>query len=117
MVLFSHTKVSAQKSAVWEPVTKDNQNKSIKLSNKESFLSDYKLFRLNSDLLQSKLDTNGLGSNQEYVLIQLPDLSGQLISFKVAESCNHAPGFAKPVLLNSHIQGSWNRRPYSYFAI
>ena len=86
MVLFSHTKVSAQKSAVWEPVTKDNQNKSIKLSNKESFLSDYKLFRLNSDLLQSKLDTNGLGSNQEYVLIQLPDLSGQLISFKVVES-------------------------------
>ena len=43
MVFFSHTKVSAQIGAMWEPVTKDDQNKSIKLSNKESFLSDYKL--------------------------------------------------------------------------
>jgi subtilisin-like proprotein convertase family protein len=86
ILFFCCVKVLAQKNLLWEPVTKDDQNKYIKLSNKESVLTDYKLFRLNFDLLQTKLDTNGVGANQEYALIQLPDISGQLISFKVVES-------------------------------
>lgn len=86
ILFFCCTKILAQKNLLWQPVIKDDQNKYIKLSNKESVLTDYKLFRLNFDLLQTKLDTNGVGANQENVLIQLPDISGQLISFKVVES-------------------------------
>ena len=86
IVIFCCTKVLAQNSLIWEPVARDNQNKSNKLSNKESVLSDYKLFRLNFDLLQTKLEIDGTGANQEYALIQLPDASGQLVSFRVVES-------------------------------
>lgn len=86
IVIFCCTKFLAQNSLIWEPVPRDNQNKSNKLSNKESVLSDYKLFRLNFDLLQTKLETDGTGANQEYALIQLPDASGQLVSFRVVES-------------------------------
>jgi hypothetical protein len=86
IVIFCFTKLLAQNSLIWEPVPRDNQNKSNKLSNKESVLSDYKLFRLNFDLLQTKLETDGTGANQEYALIQLPDASGQLVSFRVVES-------------------------------
>jgi len=46
----------AQTTLLWEPVRKDDQNKSIKLSNKETALKDYRVFRLNLELLKSKLD-------------------------------------------------------------
>ncbi len=76
----------AQTTLLWEPVRKDAQNKSTKLSDKENALKTYKLFRLNLELLQSKLEDTGSGNADQYVLIQLPDASGKLSSFKVVES-------------------------------
>ena len=76
----------AQTTLLWEPVRKDAQNKSTKLSDKENALKTYKLFRLNLELLQSKLEDTGSGNADQYVLIQLPDASGKLSSFKVMES-------------------------------
>jgi hypothetical protein len=117
ILFFFCVKAFAQTAPLWEPVRKDDQNKSIKLSNKETALKDYRVFRLNLELLKSKLDYYASGNADQYILIQLPDASGKLSSFKVVESSIMHPDLQNRYSSIRTYKGVGLKDPYSDLAL
>jgi hypothetical protein len=56
----------------WKLLPESVNNKVNKLSDKDKYLSDYKLFRLDLNLLTSKLESN----KDEYFMLDIPNSSG-----------------------------------------
>ena len=82
-----------QSLSLWQLLPKSVNNKINRLSDKDKYLSDYKLFRLDLNLLTSKLEDK----NDEYFILDVPNSSGKLNKFKVFES-----SIMHPVLQNKY---------------
>ena len=66
-----------QSLSPWQLLPESANNKVNRLSDKDKYLSDYKLFRLDLNLLTSKLESN----KDEYFILDVPDSSGKLNTF------------------------------------
>ena len=77
----------------WKLLPESVNNKVNKLSDKDKYLSDYKLFRLDLNLLTSKLESN----KDEYFMLDIPNSPGKLNTFKVFES-----SIMHPILQNKY---------------
>ena len=73
---------SAQTPSVWELLSDPVDDNIERLSDKEDYLSEFKIYRLNLNLLISKLDIN----QGEFVILDVPNSTGKMIKFKVFES-------------------------------
>ena len=73
---------NAQVPSAWQLISDPIQKSVVKLSDKEDYLSEFKLYRLNRNLLVSKLDNQ----EGEFVILDIPNSSGRINKFKVFES-------------------------------
>ena len=73
---------SAQTPSVWELLSDPLEDKIERLSDKEDYLSEFKIYRLNLNLLITKLKIN----QGEFVILDIPNSTGKMIKFKVFES-------------------------------
>jgi len=73
---------SAQTPSVWELLSDPLEDKIERLSDKEDYLSEFKIYRLNLNLLITKLNIN----QGEFVILDIPNSTGKMIKFKVFES-------------------------------
>ena len=73
---------SAQTPSVWELLSDPFEDKIERLSDKEDYLSEFKIYRLNLNLLITKLKIN----QGEFVILDIPNSTGKMIKFKVFES-------------------------------
>ena len=73
---------SAQTPSVWELLSDPLEDKIERLSDKEDYLSEFKIYRLNLNLLITKLKIN----QGEFVILDIPNSTGEMIKFKVFES-------------------------------
>ena len=73
---------SAQTPSVWELLSDPLEDKIERLSDKEDYLSEFKIYRLNLNLLITKLNIN----QGEFVILDIPNSTGEMIKFKVFES-------------------------------
>ena len=73
---------NAQSPLVWELLSDPLDDNIERLSDKEDYLSDFKIYRLNLNLLISKLDIN----QGEFVILDIPNSTGKMKKFKVFES-------------------------------
>ena len=73
---------SAQTPSVWELLSDPLEDKIERLSDKEDYLSEFKIYRLNLNLLITKLNIN----QGEFVILDVPNSTGKMIKFKVFES-------------------------------
>ena len=62
---------NAQVPSAWQLISDPIQKSVVKLSDKEDYLSEFKLYRLNRNLLVSKLDNQ----EGEFVILDIPNFT------------------------------------------